>query len=176
MTPNIITAAEAARWIAEGEALLVDVRTPDEFRAEHIAAAISLPLDSLPGALSALNLAPGRKLVFQCQKGGRGASACALAGDAWPERYNLEGGIESWKAADLPVVRATRAALPIFRQVQIAVGLIVLTLVLAGFAFGPVFFGIAGLIGGMLALAGVTGWCGMGLLLQRMPWNRVASA
>lgn len=54
---------------------------------------------------------------------------------------------------------------------QIAVGLIVLALVLAGFAFGPLFFGLAGAIGFMLALAGITGWCGMALLLQRMPWH-----
>lgn len=57
---------------------------------------------------------------------------------------------------------------------QIAVGLIVLALVLAGFAFGPLFFGLAGAIGFMLALAGITGWCGMALLLQRMPWNHPA--
>jgi rhodanese-related sulfurtransferase len=169
--------AEAARWLAAGDAVIVDVRTPDEFRAERIAAAVSLPLETLPAALDALAPAPGRRLVFQCLKGGRAAAACAVVREAWPESYNLEGGIAGWKAAGLPVVGAgARATIPLFRQVQIAVGLIVLALVLAGFAFGPLFFGLAGLIGTLLAIAGVTGWCGMALLLQRMPWNRPPGA
>lgn len=175
MTTNTVSPREAARWITDGEAVLVDVRSPDEFRAEHIAAAVSLPLEALPGALADLRLAPGRKLVFQCLKGGRGAAACDAVGDGWPDRFNLEGGIAAWKAAGLPVIGAARStALPLFRQVQIAVGLIVLALVLAGFWVSPAFFAAAGLIGFMLALAGVTGWCGMALLLQRMPWNRPA--
>ncbi|PZQ51601.1 MAG: sulfurtransferase [Rhodovulum sulfidophilum] len=174
MTVNTVTVAEAARWIAAGEAILVDVRAPDEFRAEHIAAAVSLPLATLPGALA--NLPAGRRLVFQCLRGGRGASACALAAGSAPESYNLEGGIEAWKAAGLPVVGAAPAGPPLFRQVQIAVGLIVLALILAGFLVAPVFFALAGVVGAMLALAGVTGWCGMALLLRRMPWNRAGAA
>jgi hypothetical protein len=35
-------AAEAAGWLAVGEAVTVDVRSPDWFRAEHIAAAVSV--------------------------------------------------------------------------------------------------------------------------------------
>lgn len=174
MATKTVTPAEAARWIARGEAILVDVRAPEEFRAEHIGAAVSLPLATLPASIAELGIPVGRKLVFQCLKGGRGATACALVAEAAPESYNLEGGIEGWKAAGLPVIGAAPAGLPLFRQVQIAVGLIVLLLVLAGFALSPVFFGAAGLIGAMLAIAGVTGWCGMALLLQRMPWNRVA--
>lgn len=168
MTQTLVSATQVARWLAEGSAVLVDVRSAEEFRAEHVALAVSVPLDSLPAALPAL---AGRRVVFQCQRGTRGASACALAGAREGESCNLEGGIEAWKAAGLPVVTASRA-LPLFRQVQIAVGLIVLALVLAGFALAPAFFALAGLIGAMLAIAGVTGWCGMALLLQRMPWNR----
>ena len=33
-------------------------------------------------------------------------------------------------------------------------------------------FAMAGVIGVMLVFAGTTGWCGMGMLLARMPWNR----
>jgi len=171
MTQKTVSAVEAARWLAEGSAVLVDVRSPDEFRAEHAPLAVSMPLDGLAQALPTL---AGRRVVFQCEKGGRGASACALAENRLKESYNLEGGLAAWKAAGLPVVAASRA-LPLFRQVQIVVGLIVLALVVAGFTLSPVFFALAGLIGTMLAVAGVTGWCGMALLLQRMPWNRIAA-
>lgn len=175
MTTKTVSPAEAARWVAEGRAQIIDVRSPDEFRGEHIPAALSVPLDALPSSLAALALPEGRRAVFQCQKGGRGAAACAAVDAAWPDAWNLEGGIDGWKAAGLPVIGAqATAALPLFRQVQIAVGLIVAALVAAGFLIAPAFFAFAGLIGVMLALAGVTGWCGMALVLQRMPWNRPA--
>lgn len=174
MNGNAVSAREAARWIADGEAVLVDVRSPEEFRDGHIAAALSLPLDTLPAALDALDLPADHKLVFQCQRGPRGDAACAAAARVRQDRYNLEGGLDAWRAAGLPVVGAARATLPLFRQVQIVVGAIVLALVLAGFFVAPAFFALAGAIGFMLSLAGVTGWCGMALLLQRMPWNRPA--
>lgn len=109
-----VAAAEAARWIERGEARLIDVRSPAEFAAEHIAAARSLPLDTLPGSLQALGLPADRKLVVQCLKGGRGATACAAVGRDFPEAWNLEGGIEAWKAAGHPVVRHA-AGLPVVR-------------------------------------------------------------
>ena len=174
MTRDLVSATQAARWLAEGSAVLVDVRSPDEFRAQHIALAVSVPLDRLRAALPSL---AGRRVVFQCQRGTRGASACAIAEARQGETYNLDGGIEAWKAAGLPVVVAAadgRETLPLMRQVQIVVGALVLLLVMAGFLIAPAFFALAGLIGFMLALAGVTGWCGMALLLQRMPWNRAA--
>ena len=174
-TPRTVTATELARWIAEGEAAIVDVRSPEEYRSGHIGAAVSLPLDTLPGALDMLAPPPGRRLVFQCLRGGRGAAACASVADAWPESYNLEGGLDAWRAAGLPVVGGSAgAAIPLPRQVQIVVGLLVLALVAAGFLVAVPFFALAGAVGLMLAVAGVTGWCGLALLLQRMPWNRPA--
>lgn len=175
MTQSSVSASELAHWLDQGSAVLVDVRSPEEFRAEHVALALSVPLDRLAAALPAL---AGRRVVFQCQRGVRGASACALAGSRNGETYNLEGGIEAWKAAGLPVVAAAGEggqALPLMRQVQIAVGSLVVLMILAGFLIAPAFFALAGLIGGMLALAGITGWCGMALLLQRMPWNRAGA-
>ncbi len=37
----------------------------------------------------------------------------------------------------------------------------------------PAFLGLAAFVGAGLVFAGVTDTCGMGLLLARMPWNRV---
>lgn len=101
---DTVSPAEAARWLAAGEAVLIDVRSPGEFLAEHIAGAISLPLNTLPGALDPKAVPAGRKLIFQCLKGGRSTQACAIV--ALPGSYNLVGGIDAWKAAGLPVVGA----------------------------------------------------------------------
>ncbi|OAN63841.1 rhodanese-like domain-containing protein [Sphingomonas sp. TDK1] len=170
-----IGAPEAHRLLARGEALLIDVREPDEFRASHIPYAASIPLGSLPALLADADLPKHRLLIFQCQKGARGARACTLAERSLGERVrNLDGGIEAWTAAGLPLAGAGAPRVSIFRQVQMIVGLLVFAGTLAGLVgFAPGFYA-AGFFGCMLAFAGVSGWCGLGMALQRMPWNRVA--
>lgn len=173
---DTVSPRQALEWLNQGEAVLIDVREPSEFAAAHIPYALSAPLRQTTDILRGLGLPKDRKLVFQCQKGGRGGQACAAVGAVAPGGqpvFNLEGGIEAWAAAGLPVVSAAAAPrLSIFRQVQIAVGLLVVIGVLAGFAFGPAGFVVAGLFGAALATAGVTGWCGLAILLNHAPWNR----
>ena len=87
--------------------------------------------------------------------------------------FNLDGGIDGWAGAGLPVVRAAgEPAFPLNRQVQIAVGIMIATLIALGFSGLTAAFALAGVIGVMLVFAGTTGWCGMAMLLARMPWNR----
>jgi len=177
-TTRTVSAPRAAEWLAAGDAILIDVREPDEFRAEHVAAAASLPLQSVAGLPRTLTIPPDRKIVVHCLKGGRGEQACLTLADILPGReiYNLEGGIIAWKQAGLPVVgTAAGAGAPsIFRQVQMIVGTLVLLCVVLGFLGLTYAFALAGLFGFMLAFAGISGWCGLALLLQRMPWNRTA--
>jgi hypothetical protein len=54
----------------------------------------------------------------------------------------------------------------------VAVGVLVVLFTLAGFGVHPLFHALAGLTGLGLINAGVTGWCGMAMLLAKMPWNR----
>jgi hypothetical protein len=58
------------------------------------------------------------------------------------------------------------------RQVRIAAGGLVLLGVILGFLINHVFLLLSGFVGAGLILAGITDWCGMGLLLARAPWNR----
>ena len=58
------------------------------------------------------------------------------------------------------------------RQVRIGAGSLVLLGVLLGWLVHPAFFGLSAFVGAGLVFAGVTDWCGMGLLLAKMPWNR----
>jgi predicted branched-subunit amino acid permease len=75
-------------------------------------------------------------------------------------------------AAGLPVVKGSKSAISIERQVRIGAGSLVLIGVILGFLIHPAFFGLTAFIGAGLVFAGVTDWCGMGLLLARAPWNR----
>lgn len=174
MTPvQNIDALTLKSWLEKGEAVLVDVREPDEFARGHIPRATSVPLAQVKEAIPALASTPQTKLVFQCQKGGRSGQACTLAGERLV--YNLEGGISAWEAAGLPIEssvssRATR--LPLMHQVQIAVGALILLSVALGFSGIPAGFMLAGFFGAGLLFAGISGWCGMALLLAKMPWNR----
>ncbi len=172
--PLSISPKDARAWLASGEAMLIDVREPDEFRFEHIAYAASLPLSRFGELFGALDLPAGRKLVFQCQKGKRGEQACVAAATlpGTPAAYNIEGGIEAWKAAGLPVVPGAGQGPSLFRQVQMIVGSLVLLFVVLGFAGYAWAFAVAGLFGAALAIAGLTGFCGLALVLARMPWNK----
>ena len=90
-------------WLAAGSAVLVDVRNPDENAQCRIPGSVLIPL----GACSAAALPPsgGKKLVFHCKSGKRSLMACGACMDALPadmDVYNLENGIEGWKAAGYP--------------------------------------------------------------------------
>lgn len=173
-TPRNISPQQAHEWLSSGEAILIDVREPDEFKAEHIACAASLPLANVCRLLEQMHIPEGRKIIFQCLRGKRGEQACALvhAMNATHDVYNLGGGIDRWKNAGLPVVSSVGARLSLFRQVQIIVGLLVLISVLLGYSGQIWGFAVAGFFGAALAFAGITGWCGLAMALARMPWNK----
>lgn len=173
---DAVSARQALDWLTSGQALLIDVRDPDEFAGAHIPYALSAPLPQTAAVLRDMTLPADRKIVFQCQKGGRGGQACAAVGAVAPGGqpvFNLEGGLDAWTAAGLPVVgAATAPKVSIFRQVQMVVGLLMVLGVLAGFFVNAFGFVVAGLFGAALMMSGATGWCGLGMLLRRAPWNR----
>jgi rhodanese-related sulfurtransferase len=171
MSLSPILPARAKELVAAG-AVLVDIRDADEYRREHIAGARLRPLSTL----ASLNVEPGRVVIFQCRSGARTtAHADRLAAAAACEAYRLEGGLDAWKKAGLPVVADKRQPLELMRQVQIAAG----SLVLIGAALGafvhPGFYALSAFVGAGLVFAGVSGTCAMARILRRMPWNRPAS-
>ncbi len=62
------------------------------------------------------------------------------------------------------------------RQVRLAAGGLVLLGVLAGFFLHPAFPILSGFVGAGMIFAGITDGCGMGVMLAKMPWNRVSAA
>lgn len=154
---------------------LIDVRTPVEYREVHAEPARLVPLDRLvPGAvMEARNGARDEPLYVICRSGGRGRQACeAFHSAGFTNVMNVEGGTVAWERAGLPVVRGQKA-MSLERQVRIAAGsLVVLGTALGAFVH-PAFLGLAGFVGAGLVFAGVTDTCGMGMVLARMPWNRV---
>lgn len=168
MAVKTISPAQAHQLIHAG-ASLIDIRSPDEHARERIAGALNVPLDSLsPGA------APGDVLIFHCRSGVRtGQAASKLAETAaGRECYIVEGGLNAWSNAGLPVERVRGAPMEMQRQVMVAAGLLVLAGTLLSLFAAPVLIWLAVLVGAGLTFAGLTGFCGMAWLLAIMPWNR----
>jgi rhodanese-related sulfurtransferase len=169
MSLPTITPAEAKRLIAQG-ATLIDIRETDEHAREHIAVAQNRPL----GTLTDLGSVSG-PIIFHCRAGKRTTdNGSKLAQAAKCQAFILEGGIEGWKQAGLPVVVDASQPIEINRQVMIAAGSLVLIGVLLGALVNPGFYALPGIIGAGLVFAGVSGFCGMAKLLALMPWNRTA--
>jgi rhodanese-related sulfurtransferase len=110
-----------------------------------------------------------------CQSGKRsqaGANQLQRRGYPHPVRQ-LEGGLNAWQDARLPLSRHANAPLPLMRQVQIGAGSLVLLGVVLSQVVAPGWIWLSGLVGAGLIFAGVSGFCGMARLLAVMPWNRV---
>ena len=102
-----IDASTLEQWLADGEAVLIDVREPDEFQSGHIQGAVSIPLSSFPQTYKHENYPADKKVVFQCKAGGRSMKACQVVCDVAASKdnvYNLVGGIGSWMASGRQVV------------------------------------------------------------------------
>jgi rhodanese-related sulfurtransferase len=175
MTVPTVTATELEQARSAGRAVeLIDVRTPAEFRALHVAYARNVPLDRLdPAAVMRARGTRAKPLYLICRSGGRGRQACEkFLAAGFANVVNVAGGTLACAAGGLPVVRG-KEAIPLERQVRIAAGALVLLGAVLGWLVHPAFMGLAAFVGAGLVFAGVTATCGMGLLLARMPWNQV---
>lgn len=172
MTLPTITPAEAARLMREQGAMLVDVREPDEHARARIPGATNLPLSRLHEAELAVQ--QGKPVLFHCRSGARTAGhAASLAEKAEGcQAFIVQGGLDAWKAAGLPVAEDRRQPLELMRQVQIAAGGMALIGFLLGVLVHPAFHILSGFVGAGLIMAGTTGFCPMARALKAMPWNR----
>lgn len=162
----------AKEWLNKNEAILVDVREPGEYAAVHIAEAKLIPLSTLEeDNLPELN---NKKLIIHCHIGRRGGAACEklLLSNPNLDVYNLEGGIAAWEKAGFKVEKSGVAFLSIERQVQITIGSGVLIGLIFGYLIHPGFLFLSAFFGAGLLFAGITGSCGLAMLMGKMPWNQ----
>lgn len=148
----------------------INVCTPDEYAAKHIDGVKSVPLDDLASRVAELK---DKKTIYvHCRSGNRSKRAIETLEQlgVQAELVNVEGGIMAWEAAGLKTA-STSSRLPMTQQVFVAAGSLILIGVALTLWQGMGFLLIPGFIGAGLLFAGVTGWCGMAMLLSKMPWN-----
>lgn len=137
MSLRTISPSEARHLLDEG-AVLIDIREADQHAREKILGARHMPLSKLDEMDLALHA--GKPVVFHCRSGARTlANASRLAGklDGACEAFIIEGGIDSWRRAGLPVVTDRRQPLELQRQVQIGAGSLALVGTLLGLFVSP---------------------------------------
>lgn len=159
---------------ASSGALLLDVRSPAEFRSGRVQGAVNLPLEQVSGD-SVRTLLTGREsktVLLLCASGGRARAAAKKLESLGLKLLVVQGGTNSCQQAGLPMDRDRGGVIPLERQVRIAAGSMGLLGVVLGHWVHPGFYGLSAFVGAGLIFAGITDWCGMGLLLARAPWNR----
>jgi rhodanese-related sulfurtransferase len=162
-----------AREIAleNSTAILLDVRTPSEFSARRALGARNIPLDVLETFTGSLPM--NAPILLLCEKGGRAAvAATKLREHGFENVHVVEGGTETWAASGLPVEGTGRKIISIERQVRIGAGSLVLLGVILSLSVSHAFLILSGFVGAGLVFAGISDWCGMGLLLAKAPWNK----
>lgn len=149
----------------------INVCTPEEYSEKHIAGVRSVPLDEIERHLGEFK---DKKTIYvHCRSGRRGVAAIeklsALGIQA--ELVNVEGGILAWEGAGYGTSRIS-SKLSLIRQTLIAAGALVILAHALALLLSPGWLLLSAAVGLGLFFAGLTGWCGMTMLLARMPWNK----
>jgi rhodanese-related sulfurtransferase len=166
-----IAPTELQRRLQADTAVLIDIREPSEFAREHILGARLVPLSAIDS--HDFDTQHDKAAVFTCRSGNRTTmNAARLLAKGFREAYVLEGGLDGWKRAGLPVHFNAAAPLDLQRQVQITAGGMTFAGALLAWLVAPEFILLSGFVGAGLMVAGLTGFCGMARLLAAMPWNR----
>lgn len=156
--------------LASQPVLLVDVRSGSEFASGHIPSAVNIPMDQIEGRLDDLDR--NLPIVLICQSGKRASMTAGLLDSCQRQVSVLEGGTKAWIQAGLPVVASVKTRWSLERQARLGAGMLALTGAVLALTVHPYWVLLCGFIGLGLTFAGLTDICGMGIILEKMPWNR----
>lgn len=155
-----------------GSYAIVDVRTPDEFKHEHIEGSMNMPLDTV--LEHAETLRTYQHVYLYCRSGNRSGQACIRLHDAQiAHAVSIEGGIDDLKRAGFATIKGSKV-LPLQQQVLLGAGSIIASDLVLSALVSP-WFQLISLFASLgLIYAGLSGNCMLALLLARMPWNRIS--
>lgn len=100
-----IGAQDVVRLMNQG-ALLLDVRSAEDYAAGHIRGARSVPAAQLADGVDALKRYKDKPVIVYCEQGvGASGAMRQLTQQGFGKVVNLRGGLRAWRAAQLPVAR-----------------------------------------------------------------------
>jgi rhodanese-related sulfurtransferase len=103
---SAVTSSEATQLINREDAVVLDIREANDFKAGHIAGARSIPQSKLDSRLTELDKFKDKPIIVACKHGqSSGAALVKLKKAGFERAYKLKGGITQWQADGLPVVK-----------------------------------------------------------------------
>lgn len=101
-----LSPTEATIWINRRKAHVLDLRTEEAFKEGHLPGARLASAANLEGAIEALKLDRKRPLVLVCNTGTQARRVISQVQKlGFTEVGVLEGGVQAWKSAALPLVK-----------------------------------------------------------------------
>jgi rhodanese-related sulfurtransferase len=100
---SAVTVTDAVAMVAEGDAVLVDVRTRQEWKSGHAPKARHISLASLEQQMA--RVPKDQTVLAICQTGSRSARATAFLQHAGYDARNVKGGMRAWARAGLQVTK-----------------------------------------------------------------------
>jgi rhodanese-related sulfurtransferase len=102
-----LNANEAVQLINREKATVVDVCSPGEFAAGHVAGAKNVPLGELEAKLPGLVKNKATPVILVCASGMRSRRAVSIAKKlGYENSHSLSGGMGAWRSASLPIEKA----------------------------------------------------------------------
>jgi rhodanese-related sulfurtransferase len=99
-----VDTSEALQLINHKNALVLDVREPNEYDAGHVLNSKLIPLGKLKERMGELEKYRDQSIVVVCRSGNRSGTACYLLGkQGFTQAYNLAGGVQAWQKGNLPL-------------------------------------------------------------------------
>jgi rhodanese-related sulfurtransferase len=169
-----ISVEGAKALLDQDEAVLIDVREELERKASYIPGSQFVPLSSLTSDKIKEHVRDNKKTLIHCRSGKRSLNACQkVASELEGDFYNVEGGILAWEESGYEVKSKGREVIPLPRQVNIIIALVILLGLMLDYtgASAGLFIALLGAVG--LLISNITGFCGLAMLLAKAPWNKL---
>ena len=161
--------------------VLIDVRSQMEYQTQHIKDSFNIPLDNISPEsvgcfLAEHNFKNDESVYLICKSGMRSKMAQQKLEALTRSTICIDGGIDDMtNDNNIQFNKGTSNIISLERQVRIATGSLTLTGIILGAFVHPAAYSLSAFVGAGLMVAGITDWCGMGLLIAKMPWNKVHS-
>jgi rhodanese-related sulfurtransferase len=100
------TVIEITTLINRSKTIVLDVRTAEEYATGHLPDAKNIPLAELGQRVGELEKSKNRTIVLVCERGARADKAARqLKAAGFEDVISLEGGMQAWQAAGMPITK-----------------------------------------------------------------------
>jgi len=99
-----LDAAQAAELIKQEPVLILDVRTPEEYKEGHIKGSVLIPVQGLEREYVKISDHSQKPVLIYCRSGNRSVTASKiLISKGFHDLYHMKGGIKDWVRHQLPL-------------------------------------------------------------------------